>query len=131
MGMMKDEHHETIAALSKPPGYNAAAEEHYSEQRRHAENKARQERLKDVSVAPPVTPHYEGRRDYPANPATDAQRFEKVCREADAEAKKTGLNIVVFKNREGNYFTWEEKYTGDPNNPIEPLYTAQAPEVKK
>lgn len=81
---------------------------------------------KDVPVAPPVNLVFEGRRLFMADPATDAQRFEQVCREADSEAKKTGLNIIVFKNKEDNYFTWEEKYMGSINN-MEPLYTAQAP----
>lgn len=120
MGMMKHNHHEKIGKRAK--GYNLAEEEYNAEQRRHRQNRA-----KNVPVAAPhPTPYYAGRRDYPADPATDTQRFEKVCREADIEAKKTGDNIVVFKNREGNYFTWEEKYIS-PANPIEALYTASAP----
>lgn len=110
-------------------GHSHAEEEYYSEQRRHAANKAREERTKDVPVATPVDPRYEGRRSYPANPATDDERFERVCREADKEAAQKGMNIVVFSNSEGNYFTWEEKYISDAN-PIEALYTAPAPEGK-
>lgn len=121
MGMLKKEHHDEI--VRRPKKVNPAEEDYYAEQRRHTANKAK----RDIPIAPPhPTPHYEGRRDYPADPATDTQRFEKVCREADAEAKKTGFDIVVFKNREDNYFTWEKKYIS-PANPMEALYTALAP----
>jgi hypothetical protein len=92
---------------------------------RQERDAARRLRDKNIPVAPPVFPRYEGRRSYPANPATDAERFERVCREADAEAKKTGMNIVVFKNREDNYFTWEEAYISGAND-IKALYTARA-----
>lgn len=124
MGRMKHEHHETIN--KKPQSPNPAEEEYYAEMRRHQRNKAMR---KDIPTAPAVTPRFEGRRDYPANPATDAQRFEKACRAADKEASRTGVDIVVFKNRENQYLTWELRYISKAN-PINPLYTAKAPEVK-
>lgn len=130
MGRQKDQHHEEILRNSRIPrtevtGINYAEEEHYAEQRRHAANKAKRE----IPIADPVFPTYAGRRDYPADPATDAERFESVCRDADKEAQKTGFAIVVFKNREGQYLTWEEKYISSAN-PIEALYTAPAPAKK-
>jgi hypothetical protein len=132
MGMMKHEHHEEI--LKRDKTENPAEEEYYSEQRRHAANKARQEKEeaqgKSVPVAPPVEIVFEGRRTYMADPATEAKRFETACREADLEAKKSGDNIAVFKNREGNFFTWEEKYISSAN-PIEVLYMAHPPAPKK
>lgn len=125
MGRMKDEHHETIC--KRPARVNPAEADYYAEQRRHAQNKTH---ARQIPIAKPIpTPYFEGRREYLADPATDAKRFEQACREADIEAKKKGMNIVVFKNRENNYFTWEEKYISSAN-PIEALYTAQAPEAK-
>ncbi len=131
MGRQKHNHHEDIVRNSRQTrdqflGNQAAADEHYAEQARHKRNKERAEREKNVPVAAPVTPRFDGRRNYPADPATDAQRFEKVCREADKEAIKTGMDIAVFKNREGQYFTWETKYISGANQ-ITVLYTAKAP----
>lgn len=132
MGMMKYEHHDEI--LKRDPIDNPAEEEHYSEQRRHAANKRRQEREdaqgKVVPVEPPHEVIFEGRRTYMADPARDAERFEQACRDADKEAKKAGCNIAVFKNREGTYLTWEEKYIS-PANPIEVLYMATPPALKE
>lgn len=125
MGMMKDQYHDTIC--ERPARVNPAEADYYAEQARHARNKAR----RDIPVAKPIpTPRFEGRREYLADPATDAKRFEQACREADIEAKKKGMNIVVFKNREDNYFTWEEKYISSAN-PIEALYTARVEETSK
>jgi hypothetical protein len=132
MGWMKHEHHEEIVKRDKPD--NPAAEEYYSEQRRQEANKRRQEREdaqgKVVPVADPVEVIFEGRRTYMADPATDARRFKQACLDADQEAKKTGDIIVVFKNREGTYLTWEQKYISTAN-PIEPLYTAYPPAPKE
>lgn len=133
MGQMKHIHHEEIVKRDKPD--NPAAEEHYAEQRRHEANKRRQEREdaqgKTVPVAPPVTHVYESRRGtYKADPARDAERFEQACRDADKEAKTRNQNIVVFKNAEGTYLTWEEKWISDAN-PIEALYTATPPAPKE
>lgn len=127
MGWMKHEYHDEIVKSSKRPVkaqnfQNAAEDEHYAEQRRKNRD-ARRERDKNIPTAPSVEPKFEGRRLYPADPATDAKRFEQVCREADKEAIQKGMNIVVFKNREGNYFTWEKKYIGGQNQ-IEALYVA-------
>lgn len=121
MSRTKDQYHDDIGRNSRQTkdqrlGQAAAEEEHYAEQKRHAKNKALN-----------ADPQFEGRRKYPANPATDAERFERVCREADAEAKKSGMTIIVFKNSEDNYFTWELKYK--PTE-ITALYTAYAAEDK-
>lgn len=126
MGWMKHEHHEDISR--KPEKPNPAEEEYYAELARQRRNKAMAEK-RNIPVADPVTPRFEGRRNYPANPATDAERFEKACRAAEAEAKKSGMDIAVFKNREDQYLTWEVKYISEAN-PIEPLFIAKAPEGK-
>jgi hypothetical protein len=132
MGMMKFEHHDEIVKRDRPD--NPASEEHYSEQRRQASNKRRQEREDAIGKNIPVgLKHeviFEGRRTYMADPARDAERFEQACRDADKEAKRTGFNIAVFKNREGNYLTWEEKYISSAN-PIEVLYMATPPQAKE
>lgn len=134
MSRVKDQYNDTMpgAKLTKQEfaGHQHAQEEYYAEQRRHQRNKERAEREKNAPTAPPVTPRYEGRRTFMANPATDAKRFEQVCREADKEATRTGDVIVVFKNRENQYFTWEEKYISEAND-IEALYRATPEEGKK
>lgn len=141
MGMMKDQYHAAICQSSRMTksertGLEYAQEEYYDEMKRRQydkqrrlERETRREYRQGIPIAAPVEPRYEGRRIYMADPATDTERFEQVCREADAEATKTGMNIVVFKNSENNYLTWEEKYISSAN-PIEALYTAQAPEGK-
>lgn len=101
-------------------------EEYYAKQR-HCEKIIVAMKKREIPVAPPhPTPHYEGRRVYMANPATDKIRFEKACRDAEIEAKRTGFDIAVFKNRENQYFTWEVRYISSAN-PVEVLYTAYAP----
>lgn len=131
MGWMKHEHHEAIVRNTRITKYQAlgiqaAEEEYYYEQRRQERNK---EAMKEVPIATPVTPSYRGRQKYPANPATDAARFEKACEQARAEAKKTGFDIAVFKNSEDQYLTWEVKYISEANK-IEPLFVAEAGQEK-
>lgn len=94
---------------------------------RMAERKAR-----PVPIAPPVTllapDNFNFRKPYNANPETDAARFETACREADALAKKTGYDTLVFKAPHGFYFTRESKFcrVDIANGAMTSLYEAKA-----
>jgi hypothetical protein len=121
MGLAKHQYHDDINN-SGGEGPCFAEQEYYAEMERHEQNKKRRALIaRPATVLPKDT--FQFSAPFQADPATDAERFQQACREADTAAAYSKTPFIVFKAPHGFYFTREKKHTLPP---IEILYDTEA-----